>query len=168
MSYELRLLALAAFTVWLGSTGPAHAADDPPAVQDTAAAEADSSGDCAKCGKCKKGKEKMEAIKADLAAMDERAAELMAAVHAAPKPKRMDAMIALMDELVAQRLEIRSKMAEMHRAKMAHMAAHHSGGKKNGMSGCKMMGAAQSEETEEPAEADEHSSHHPAGEDEGG
>ncbi len=177
MMHTFRLIALAAFTAWLGATAPAHAGDDPPAAEEgaaeaasEAAPEADASAKCAKCakgakcaecaegGKCSMGKGKMAAIKAELAAMDERAAELMAAVHAAPKPKRMDAMVALLDELVAQRHQGRAKMAEMHRLKMEHMGAHH-GGKK----GCKKTGKGEAGGTEDPAEHD-HAGHHPSGE----
>lgn len=88
--------------------------------------------------KCKEKMAQMEAKKAEMAALDTRVAEMMQAVHDAPRRDRQDAMIALLAEMTAQRPKMRAMQSEMHQMRMAHMEEHRMA--KGSMGGrCKMM-----------------------------
>lgn len=74
---------------------------------------------------------------AELQAMDARLDEKVAAMNAASGDQKVAAMAAVINELVAQRKEMRDKMAHMHHHKMERMR-HEGYGKPKG--GCVMEG----------------------------
>lgn len=90
-------------------------------------------------------------------AMDEKLAELLDAVQSASGDAKVEAIEAVVEELVAQRRAMGSMMMEHHKAMMAHMMRHMDVG---GMEMCPMMKGMMSK-GESPETEAEHSEHHP-------
>ena len=94
---------------------------------------------------------------AKMEAMDARLDELVKRMNAATGSKKPDAVAAVINELVAQRKQMREQMMAMQPEMMKHMTAHMRMGMMKGMEDsmakCPMM------KTMAPAK-DEHSEHH--------
>ena len=99
--------------------------------------------------KCKEMMAKHEQFKADWKAMDTRLDEKLAAMNAAKGDNKTAAMAAVINEMAAQRKEMREKKSAMHMAdKCCAMMGHggkmggmkgHGGGMDGGMAGCEAM-----------------------------
>lgn len=68
--------------------------------------------------KCKEMQAKREKVMADMKAMDERLDAKITAMNAAKGDEKIAAMAAVLDEMVAQRKEMREKMGELHHGMM--------------------------------------------------
>lgn len=103
---------------------------------------------------------------AKMEAMDSRLDDLIKKMNAAKGSRKVDATAAAVNELVAQRKEMRQQMMAMQPEMMKHMMEHmHAGmmkGMMESMSECPMMKgmAMPPAEPKKPA-AEEHSKHHP-------
>ena len=103
---------------------------------------------------------------AKMEAMDSKLDDLVKKMNAAKGSKKVDATAAVMNELVAQRKQMRDHMMAMQPEMMKHMMEHmHAGmmkGMMESMSECPMMQemAKTPAEPKKPA-TDEHSKHHP-------
>ena len=85
---------------------------------------------------------KMERMHAAQAAMDERLAALVAEMNKARGSAKVDRMAAVINEMVAQRKQMRDEMAAMMPRMMSHMMQHMQDGMTSAahsMSNCPMM-----------------------------
>jgi hypothetical protein len=89
--------------------------------------------DCKDMEGCKEMMANREAMMADMKAMDAKLDELVAAMNTASGEKKVDAMSALLSEMVSQRRKMQSMMMGMHHPMPA--CAEHAG-MKAGMSHC--------------------------------
>ena len=84
-----------------------------------------------------------DAMQAKMKAMDEQLDKLVADMNAARGSKKVDKMAAVIDELVAQRKQMRDAMQSMMPMMMQHMTQHMQAGMIKGMmdsmSSCPMM-----------------------------
>ena len=95
-------------------------------------------------------------------AMDSKLDDMVKKMNAAKGNSKVDATAAVVNELVAQRKQMRAHMMAMQPEMMKHMMEHMHSGMMKGMMECPMMKgmAGPSAEPKKPA-ADEHSQHHP-------
>lgn len=120
---------------------------------------------------CKAMMDKHEAIKAEIEAAQQRLEALVATMNAASGDERVDAMAAVVEELVARQRLHQREMMEMHPQMMHHMMEHMQAMGESGSAGammdCPMMkgmgkeGQAPGEASGSPQPSDEHSKHHP-------
>lgn len=94
---------------------------------------------------------KKQAMTAEMNAMDTQLDSLVAAMNAAKGNKRVDAVAAVVNELVTQRKAMRNEMATMEPMMMGHMMEHMRMGMMEGMTksmaSCPMMGQDPSSQT---------------------
>ena len=92
---------------------------------------------------CKDMMQGQEAMQAKMKAMDEQLDKLVADMNAARGSKKVDKMAVVIDELVAQRKQMRDAMQTMMPMMMQHMMQHMQSGMMKGMmdsmSSCPMM-----------------------------
>jgi hypothetical protein len=92
---------------------------------------------------CKAMMERQDAMQEKMKTMDERLDNLVAEMKAARGSKKVDMMAAVIDELVAQRKQMRDSMQAMMPMMMQHMMEHMRAGMMKGMmdsmSSCPMM-----------------------------
>lgn len=79
-----------------------------------------------------------ERMMADMQAADQRLDALVAKMNAASGQEKVDAVAAVVSEMVAQRKTIRDTMMKMHEGMMSHMMEHMQAGKES-MAMCPMM-----------------------------
>jgi hypothetical protein len=96
---------------------------------------------------------------AKMDAMDARLDDLVKKMDAAKGSKKADAVAAVVNELVAQRKQMREHMMTMLPEMMKHMMEHMQMGMMKGMMECPMMKGMESKSG--PGKSDEHSEHHP-------
>ncbi len=99
-------------------------------------AQEDSGDSSPRCDMMKKKQEKMMA---KCKAMDSKLDELAAAMNSATGQEKIEAMAALLNELVAQRKAMHSMMHTMMGKKMGMMSSSGEGMSKDGKSKCNMM-----------------------------
>ncbi|MEP6753973.1 MAG: hypothetical protein ABJA67_00615 [Chthonomonadales bacterium] len=87
---------------------------------------------------CMKMMEKHKQMQTMMAGMDKKLADMNATVKARTGSEKMDAMAALVSEMVMQRKQMNEKMATMQSEMMQHMMKHMSMGS-NSMMTCPMM-----------------------------
>jgi hypothetical protein len=104
---------------------PAHAHPAGAKAQDAMAA-------------CKAVMADREQMMADMKAADQRLDSLVAKMNAASGQEKVDAMAAVVTEMVAQRTAMRDGMMKMHQGMMSHMMEHMHAGKES-MAMCPMM-----------------------------
>jgi hypothetical protein len=108
-------------------------AQQPPTVRQPAAQP---SGDMAAgCEAMMAGRQKMMA---DMKAADQRLNELVARMDQASGQAKVDAVAAVVQEMVTQRQAMRDRMMQMHQQGMRHMGEHMESGAKS-MAMCPMM-----------------------------
>ncbi len=104
---------------------------------------------------CKAMMERQDAMQAKTKAMEEQLDKLVADMNAARGSKKIDKMAAVIDELVAQRKQMRDHMQTMMPMMMQHMMQHMQSGMMKGMmdsmASCPMM-----KKEASPAEGHEH------------
>ncbi len=81
---------------------------------------------------------KNQKMAADLKEQDTKLDDLFTKVSAAPEAEKVEALSAVVQEMIVQRKAERSKMASMHSEMMTHMMEHMEMGKKSMMK-CPMM-----------------------------
>ncbi len=105
-------------------------------------------------GPCAEMMQARAAARAELAAFDAKLDGLMAKLDAAKGNQRLDAMAAVLHELVAQRKVMRERMESMQQAGMQHAMQHLQMGMMKGLMGaghgCPMMGDGQAKEEQKP------------------
>ena len=92
---------------------------------------------------CKAMMAKRQAMREQMDALDAKLGALVATMDAATGSARIDAMAAVLDELVAQRKAMREATESMQPMMMDHMMKHMQAGEAGGMKsmgGCPMMG----------------------------
>jgi len=87
---------------------------------------------------CHEMMQKHTQMMADFKAMDEKLDRLVVAMNTTTGSEKLDAMAAVVNELVAQRKAMQEKMATMQTEMMQHMAAHMQQGGQS-MAMCPMM-----------------------------
>lgn len=99
---------------------------------------------------------------AKMETMDSRLDDMVKKMNAAKGNSKVDATAAVVNELVAQRKQMREHMMAMQPEMMKHMMEHMHSGMMKGMMECPMMKgmAGPSADPKKPA-TDEHSQHHP-------
>lgn len=99
---------------------------------------------------------------AKMEAMDSKLDDLVKKMNTAKGSKKVDATAAALNELVAQRKQMREHMMAMQPEMMKHMMEHMQAGMTKGMMECPMMKgmAGPTAEPKKPA-TEEHSKHHP-------
>ena len=102
---------------------------------------------------------KHETMVATTDAMDARLGELVAKMNSATDSRKVDAVAAVVTELIAQRKEMRQSMMGSHQAMMKHMAEHMPAGMMASMAECPMMKGM--EGAPDPGTKDEHAAHRP-------
>lgn len=108
-------------------------AQQPPTERQSAAQP---SGDMAAgCEAMMAGRQKMMA---DMKTADQRLNELVAKMEQASGQAKVDAVAAVVHEMVTQRQEMRDRMMQMHQQGMRHMGEHMQAGAKS-MAMCPMM-----------------------------
>ena len=91
---------------------------------------------------CQEMMRKMHGMNGQQAAMDERLAALVTEMNKAKGSAKVDRMAAVIDEMVAQRKQMRDEMARMMPQMMSHMMQHMQSGMMSGtesMAHCPMM-----------------------------
>jgi hypothetical protein len=91
-------------------------------------------------------------------AMDETVDQLVATMNAADRDHKVEAMSAVIGELVAQRKAMREMNGQMNSRMMGHMMEHMHSGTMTAMASCPMM-KAMAEEAPKPG-SDDHATHH--------
>jgi membrane protein involved in colicin uptake len=127
----LAIAAVMAFTLAPIFALAQQATPPPSAHQHETAAEGKTDTDMMKQKKDKQAKH--EKMMAEMKAMDARLDEKLAAMNAAKGDKKVEAMAAVINELVAQRKEMREHFGGMHRGMGGPMMGH------GGMMQCPMM-----------------------------
>lgn len=92
---------------------------------------------------CRMMMEKYQSMQGEMAAMDARIDKLVADMNAASGDAKLQAMAALLTEIVGQRKAMRSTMMEMQPGMMQHMMGHMGAGfgPMDSMKACPMMKA---------------------------
>jgi Spy/CpxP family protein refolding chaperone len=88
--------------------------------------------------KCKEMKAKFEQWTAMMKEMDDRLEKKVASMNAAKAEEKIDAMAAVINEMVVQRKERREKMMSMRLRMMCHMMEHMGPGCRRSMADCPM------------------------------
>jgi predicted transcriptional regulator len=88
--------------------------------------------------KCKDMVAHHEKMMADMKAADQRLDELVATMKQASGQTKVDAVAAVVTEMVAQRKTMNERMMQMHQQTMGHMGEHMQAGAKS-MAMCPMM-----------------------------
>lgn len=97
---------------------------------------------------------------AKMDAMDSRLDDLVKRMNAATGSKKPDAVAAVINELVAQRKQMREQMMAMQPEMMMHMMEHMRMGMMKGMMECPMMKGMEGKPS--PGKSEEHPQHQPS------
>jgi len=142
MKWKLRILPLIGLVALLGTTGALAQQSQTKIAKPSGGAQSGMmTGNMAE--KCKQMMAMHNQMMADMKAMDAKLDQKVAAMNASRGNAKIDAMAAVINEMVSQRKEMMAKMTGMQDRMMSHMGEHmaQSGGQamRQPMAQCPMM-----------------------------